>query len=194
MVASCIGHVGTILDWLVLEVIMRWIPSVRVVAVVLLGATGTLAAEVPPAIEGVPDYHVVSPGLATAGQPTPEALKQLKALGFKTVINLRTEAEGVKDEEKLMKEMGLRYVWVPLTPASLSVKDVDAVAAVLADSAAEPVLLHCAAANRAGGLWAAVLARRGKSLAEAEAEGVKAGLSSASMKEAVRRVAAPAAQ
>lgn len=158
-----------------------------------LAAPTAFAAEVPPTIEGVPNYHVVNPGLATAGQPTPEALKQLKRLGFKTVINLRTEGEGAKDEEKAVTEQGLRYVWVPVMPATLSAKDVEAVAAVVDDPAAGPVLLHCAVANRAGGLWAAVLARKGKSLDEAEAGGVKAGLSSQPMKDAVRRVAAPSA-
>jgi uncharacterized protein (TIGR01244 family) len=163
----------------------------RLSAAVLVIGSAAMAAEVPQAIEGVPNYHPVRPGIATAGQPSAEALKQLKALGFKTVINLRTEAEGAPAEEKVVTEQGLRYVWVPLTPATLTAKDVDAVAAVLDDADAAPVLLHCATANRAGGLWAAYLARKGKALDEAEAEGMKAGLSSASVKEAVRRVADP---
>jgi uncharacterized protein (TIGR01244 family) len=165
-----------------------------VLGVAAAAASTASAGETPAAVEGVPNYHVVRPGLATAGQPSPEALKRLKALGFKTVINLRTEGETTIDEEKLVREQGLRYVWVPLTSATLTAKDVDAVAAVLDDPAAEPVLLHCTVANRAGGLWAAYLARKGKSLDEAEAEGVKAGLATPAMKEAVRRVAAPAAR
>lgn len=159
--------------------------------VVLMIGSAVMAAEVPQAIEGVPNYHVVRPGLATAGQPSPDALKQLEQLGFKTVINLRTEAEGAKDEEKVVTDQGLRYVWVPVTAATLTAKDVEAVAAVLDHAGAAPVLLHCSIANRAGGLWAAFLAHKGKSPDEAEAEGVKAGLSSAAMKEAVRRVAPP---
>jgi uncharacterized protein (TIGR01244 family) len=147
----------------------------------------------PAAVEGVPNYHVVRPGLATAGQPSAESWERLKQAGFKTVINLRTEGEGAKEEEKVVTGHGLRYVWVPVMPATLSAKDVDAVAAVLDDAGAEPVLLHCTAANRAGALWAAVLARKGKTAEEAEAEGVKAGLTSDAMKQAVRRVAAPPA-
>jgi uncharacterized protein (TIGR01244 family) len=155
-------------------------------------ASGRLAlAEIPESMEGVPNYHKVSATLATAGQPSPEALKHLARAGFKTVINLRTEAEGARDQEPLVTAQGLRYVWVPLTAPTLTAKDVDAVRAVLRDASAGPVLLHCTVANRAGGLWAAVLARDGKSLDEAEAEGVKAGLTSAAMKEAVRRVSRP---
>ena len=167
---------------------MAGIRLVHVVALLALAALPLSAAEMPSSVEGVPNYHVVHPGLATAGQPSPEAWERLKKLGFKTVINVRTEAEGAKDEEKVVTAHGLRYVWVPVMPATLSAKDVDAVAAALGDAGAEPVLLHCASANRSGGLWAAVLARQGKSADEAEAEGVKAGLSSDSMKQAVRRV------
>jgi uncharacterized protein (TIGR01244 family) len=162
-----------------------------VVAVLAICASGAAAraAELPAAVDGVPNYHVVRKDLATAGQPTADAFKQLKALGFTTVVNLRMQGEIPWDEEKAVTAAGLRYVWVPVTPATLSAKDVDAVAAVLDDPAAGPVLLHCTVAGRAGGLYAAVLARKGKSLDEAEAEGVKAGLYSDAMKQAVRRVA-----
>ena len=158
----------------------------------LAAASAAGAGEVPKTVEGIAQYHVVRPGLAVSGELSPEAQKQLQALGFKTVIDLRTEREGTAAEAARVREQGLRYVSVPVTPATLTEKDVEAVAAILDDATAEPVLLHCASANRAGGLLAAVLARQGKSLEEAEAEGVKAGLASASMKEAVRRVAAPA--
>jgi uncharacterized protein (TIGR01244 family) len=161
---------------------------------VLLVSSALFAAEVPSSIKGVPDYHVVRPNLATAGQPSPEALKQLKDLGFKTVINLRTEGEGAKDEEPLVRELGLRYVWVPVTPQSLSAKDVDDVAAVLNDESAGPVLLHCASANRAGALVAAVSVRNGKTIEEAEAEGARVGLTSDALKAAVRRVSTPPAR
>jgi uncharacterized protein (TIGR01244 family) len=159
---------------------------------VLASAAAAGAGEVPKTVEGISNYHVVGPGLAVAGELSSEAQMQLKALGFKTVIDLRTEREGTAAEAARVREQGLRYVSVPVTPATLTEKDVEAVAAILDDASAEPVLLHCASANRAGGLLAAVLARKGKSLDEAEQEGVKAGLSSASMKDAVRRVASPA--
>ena len=166
------------------------------VALLSLACLGTASAaaagEVPKVVEGIANYHVVRPGLAVSGELSPEAQKQLKALGFKTVIDLRTEAEGTGAEAARVREQGLRYVAVPVTPATLTAKDVETVAAILDDAGAEPVLLHCASGNRAGGLLAAALARKGKSLDEAEAEGVKAGLTSAGMKEAVRRVAAPA--
>ncbi len=137
----------------------------------------------------IPNYHRVRPDLATAGRPSAEGLLRLKAMGFRTVIDLRTEGEGVKAEQEAVEKEGLRYVWVPMTAATMSAADVAKVASVVDDAAAGPVLLHCAAANRAGGVWAAIAAAKGKSLDEAEAAGRAAGLASPSMVEAFRRVA-----
>src|SRR5262249_19037191 len=147
-------------------------------------------AQVPESVDpsAIPNYHRVRPNVATAGQPSAQAIAQLKALGFKTVINLRTEREGAKPEQQTVEKAGLRYVWVPVTGESFSSGDVSRVASVVDDEAAGPVLLHCTVANRAGGMWAAVLAARGKPLDEAEAEGRAAGLTSSPMLEAFRRV------
>jgi uncharacterized protein (TIGR01244 family) len=142
----------------------------------------------------IPNYTVVKPGLAAAGRPTDEGLRQLKAQGFGTVIDLRTAAEdGQPDEKALVEAQGLKYVSVPLTAASLSASDVDAVERVLGDAASGPVLLHCQSANRVGGVWAVIAARGGTPIDDAIADGQRVGLRSAAMIEAARRVAAGAA-
>jgi hypothetical protein len=91
-------------------------------------ATAPLGAEIPQAVDkaAIPNYRVIRPGLAAAGQPSTEALGRLKEMGFKTVINLRTEKEGGKSEEGPVKAAGLRYVWVPVTADTFSAADVDA--------------------------------------------------------------------
>ena len=142
----------------------------------------------------IPYYRLLTPGIATAGQPSSEALSKLAALGFKTVINLRMPGEDAPSDERAVVEgQGLRYVHVPLTAGSLSAADVAAVEKVLDDAAAGPVLLHCATSNRVGAVWALVQTRKGKSLDEALAAGREAGLRSPALEEAVRRVAAPKA-
>ena len=88
-----------------------------------------------------------------------------------------------------MKAAGLKYVSVPVTAETLSASDVDAVAAVLADPASGPVLLHCHSSNRVGAMWALLQVREGKPLAEAEAAGRAVGLTSPALVDAVRRVA-----
>jgi len=159
------------------------------VAAVLFAASAL--AQIPESVDAaaIPNYRLVKPGLATAGQPSPEALRKLKEQGFRTVINLRAETEpGVKQEEAIVKAQGLEYVSVPVTPASFSQQQVDQVAKVLDDPKAGPILFHCGSANRVGGVWAVIKAQRGKSYEEAEAEGRKIGLSSPAMLEAVKKV------
>lgn len=159
----------------------------------LLAASIALAG-VPEAVDAslFPAYHVVRPDLAAAGQPAPDGLAQLKALGFRTVVNLRTPQEGASEERAVVEGQGLRYLNVPITPESFSLADVEAVQKVLDDPAAGPVLLHCASANRVGAVWAVIQARQGKSLEEAEAAGRAAGLHSPVMVDAVHRVLAAA--
>ena len=134
------------------------------------------------------NYRVVRPGLATAGKLSQDALDHLKAKGFKTVVDLRTEAEGTAAEKQAVEAQGLRYVSVPITAATFSAADVAAVGKVLNDSAAAPVLLHCASANRVGAVWAVLQVQQGRSLEEAEAAGQEIGLTSPAMVEALRRV------
>jgi uncharacterized protein (TIGR01244 family) len=155
----------------------------------------TLAlADVPATADpkAIPNYQVLKPGLAVAGAPSPEAVAGLKAQGFKTVIDLRGEAEGTAAEKAAVEAQGLRYVHVPVTPASLSLADAEAVGKVLDDPAAGPVLLHCASSNRVGAVLAILEGRSGKPVDEAIAAGRKAGLRSDALVESVRRVLAEA--
>jgi uncharacterized protein (TIGR01244 family) len=109
-------------------------------------------------------------------------------MGFRTVVNLRTDREGGAQERAVVEAQGLRYVWVPITADSFSLADVEAVEKVLHDPSSGPVLLHCASSNRVGAVWAAIQAREGKPLEEALAAGREAGLKSPQMEAAVRRV------
>ncbi len=107
-------------------------------------ATGTAADSAPNAVGGAVR---LTPNLAAAGQPTPQALLKLKEMGFRTVVNLRTEAEGPAEEAQTVRAAGLRYVSVPFSAKSLSLAVVDAVEKVVKDEAATPVLLHCLSAT-----------------------------------------------
>jgi uncharacterized protein (TIGR01244 family) len=151
-----------------------------------------LAAQVPESVDPalVPNYVLVKPGLAAGGRPTEEGLKQIKAQGFRTVVDLRMPSEeGLAEEKAALEAQGIRYVHVPLTAASFSAADVDAVQAVLGDASAAPVLLHCTSSNRVGGVWAVIQARAGKPIDEAIADGKRVGLHGAAMIEAAQRVA-----
>jgi uncharacterized protein (TIGR01244 family) len=109
-------------------------------------------------------------------------------MGFRTVVNLRTEQEGAAEERKVVEAEGLRYVSVPVTVESMSLADAEAVEQVLHDPSSAPVLLHCHSSNRVGALWALILGRQGKTVDEAVAGGREAGLTSPQLEEKVRRL------
>jgi uncharacterized protein (TIGR01244 family) len=109
-------------------------------------------------------------------------------MGFRTVVNLRLENEGLPGERAVVEALGLRYVSIPVAPDTFSLADVEAVEEVLAEAGAAPVLLHCSSSNRVGGAWAVIQAREGKGLEAALAAGRAAGLHSPQMEAAVRRV------
>ncbi len=98
------------------------------------------------------------------GQPTEKALRDLRAKGVTTVVNLRMPQEMAQigfDEAALLKELGITYVHIPMrgSPENpYGPKELDTFAATLA-SAPGKVLLHCTIAWRASHLWAAYLIR-----------------------------------
>ena len=109
-------------------------------------------------------FASVGDDLFIAGQPTEKALRDLKAKGVTTVVNLRMPEEMAQigfDEAALLKELGITYVHIPMRGSAenpYGPKQLDTFAATLA-SAQGKVLLHCTVAWRASHLWAAYLIR-----------------------------------
>ncbi len=112
-------------------------------------------------------FASVGDDMFIGGQPTEKALRDLKARGVTTVVNLRMPEEMAQvgfDEAALLKELGIRYVHIPLRGSAenpYGPKALDAFAAAMA-SADGKVLLHCTVAWRASHMWAAYLIRERK--------------------------------
>lgn len=106
----------------------------------------------------------VGDDLFIGGQPTEKALRDLKAKGVTTVVNLRMPSEMAAigfDEAALLKELEMAYVHIPMRGTAenpYGPKQLDAFAATMA-AAQGKVLLHCTIAWRASHLWAAYLIR-----------------------------------
>ena len=121
-------------------------------------------------------FASVGSDLFIAGQPTEKALRDLKARGVTTVINLRMPEEMKQvgfDEAALVKELGMTYVHIPMRGSAenpYGPRQLDQFAAAMA-AADGKVLLHCTVAWRASHLWAAHLIRdRGVPVASALAQ------------------------
>src|SRR5438552_4128035 len=63
-------------------------------------------------------YARVGDDVFIGGQPTERALRDLRAQGVTTVVNLRTPEEMSRqvpfDEAALVKDLGMRYVYLPM--------------------------------------------------------------------------------
>ncbi|MBC1223411.1 phosphatase [Nostoc sp. UCD121] len=95
----------------------------------------------------------VSKDLSAAGQPTPEELKQAAQEGFKSVLNLRSpdEAGFLGDEQQQAQAAGLQYANIPLKPSEANQELTEAAIQEI-ENLPKPILIHCAAGARAGGI------------------------------------------
>ena len=99
------------------------------------------------------------------GQPTERGLRDMRAQGVTTVVNLRTPEEmrrDVKfDEAALVAQLGMKYVYLPVRGNEEYPFTPETVAKFTAAlrNADGKVLLHCTVGWRASHLWAAYLIR-----------------------------------
>lgn len=111
--------------------------------------------------EDLPNFHEVHPYLYRSGEPTEAGMKKLKEMGVKTVIDLRAPSEMHFDEDKVAKELGLKYIRLVMTSAPPTEKQVDTLLSTIKeakeDNSKGSVLVHCAhGSDRTGcmiGIW-----------------------------------------
>jgi protein tyrosine phosphatase (PTP) superfamily phosphohydrolase (DUF442 family) len=108
-------------------------------------------AEPLPGRPGLPNLHRVSDALYRGAQPEREGFAELKALGIRTVIDLRT----FHNEKEHCAEQGLAYVRIPMQAWRTEDEDTIEFLRVVTDPERQPVFLHCLhGADRAGMLSA----------------------------------------
>ncbi len=95
----------------------------------------------------------IGAGVYVGGQPSRSDFAALKEAGIDTIINMRMGGELDYDEGPLVEELGMRYVSIPVAgPIGMTIENADLLDTALVDG--EQVLVHCASANRVGGLFA----------------------------------------
>jgi len=117
-------------------------------------------------------YAKVGDDMFIAGQPTEKALREMKAQGVTTIVNLRTPPEMARigfDEPKLIAELGMKYVYLPVRGDAEFPYSTETLAKFtdVMRSAQGKVLLHCTVAWRASHLWGAYLIQAGVPAADA---------------------------
>jgi protein tyrosine phosphatase (PTP) superfamily phosphohydrolase (DUF442 family) len=108
------------------------------------------------AVPGVQNFAKLETTVACGGATTPEAVPELKKMGYASIINLRLPTEAganVEGEAAAAKTVGINFYNIPFSGQSPDPKVADQFLATVTDKKNEPAYIHCAAGNRAGAMW-----------------------------------------
>jgi len=118
------------------------------------------AGNVPTEMEGLLNFHEVHPYLYRGGAPDESSLKKLKEKGVATIIDLRAPSECKLPEKKLVKELGMDYINLPMAsqaPTKEQLKIFIDKVEKAEKKESGPVFVHCAhGSDRTGclvGIW-----------------------------------------
>ena len=89
--------------------------------------------------DGLPNFFKVTDDLYRGAQPNAEGMHQLKILGIKTVINLRTFHSNKGQSE----DTGLDYEHIRLKAWHPSKEDIVRFLQIVTDRARTPIFIHC---------------------------------------------------
>ncbi len=169
---------------------LRFLAAALTAAAILTAAPGRAATE--RATWGIPNASFPLPGVMAAGQPTGEQIQlMVEEGGYRTVIDLRSpeEPRGF-DEREAARDIGLTYVNIPVTPATLDQVTIDRFLDAFR-KAKRPVLIHCSSSSRVGGLlYAWLVLEKKEPPAKALEQARAAGLHSPEMTEKVQKLVA----
>ena len=131
-------------------------------------------------VTGVVNYTQVDGSVACGGDTPRDAFTSLAEQGFRAVVNLRLDGEPEWPKKaEAVEAAGLRYVHLPMAPSAPEFETAEQFLEVVADPSNQPVYIHCASANRVGGVWAIKrVVQDGWSREAALAEGHAIGLKS----------------
>ena len=91
----------------------------------------------------LPNFHPVSPGIYRGAAPTSQGLRKLRAMGVKTVVDLRIAPKTVAREKAEAERLGLRFVNLPMSGDPPTQAQVDTLLGALKTARREPVFVHC---------------------------------------------------
>lgn len=119
-------------------------------------------------LPGLKNFAKVSDALYRGEQPTKEGFRELKKMGVKTVVNLRS----FNSDRGELKGTGLQYVHIYCAAWNPEDEDVVAFLKVMADKGNHPVFVHCQhGADRTGMMVASYrMIEQGWSIDEATQE------------------------
>lgn len=138
------------------------------------GAVSSLKVD----LNAVTELRKVEPvdGVTTAGQPDEKSLKVFADSGYVAVIDLRTARENRGfDEPAVVESLGMDYINFPIGRDGITLENARTLEEIMVRYD-QPVLVHCASANRVGALFALNTYRHTEDVEKALDAGRAAGL------------------
>lgn len=162
-------------------------PNLVGLALTLLLAASASAAPQEPVKDtsSIKNFLRVNEQICTGGQPTMAELEKLKQEGVRAIINLRRPSEyNAEEEAAKARELGLRYINIPVDSSDPKDAQVDEFLKATDDAANRPAFIHCHSANRVGAFWMIRRVLRDHwSVEKAEDEASKIGMRSPNLRQ-----------
>lgn len=122
----------------------------------LLGSVVSAQQATKRQIPGISTFAQIESTIACGGATTPEAIREIRTMGFRSVINVRLASEPgalVEEEGVVARAAGLRYIHLPFDATDPDPNLIDNFIAAVTAPENTPVYVHCAAGGRAAALW-----------------------------------------
>jgi protein tyrosine phosphatase (PTP) superfamily phosphohydrolase (DUF442 family) len=93
----------------------------------------------------ISNYREYSATFASAGQPSPEQFLLVQSAGFERVVYIAFSTDGTAfaNEDKVVKDLGMDYVHVPVVWAHPTAADFGVFASVMQQDPDKKTFLHC---------------------------------------------------
>lgn len=98
-----------------------------------------VAEERPATYPGLSNFARVSPVLYRGAQPTADGFRELRRLGIKTVVNLRS----MHCDSAMLEGTGLNYYRIPCAAWGVDKAQFRQLMAIVSEPANQPVFVHC---------------------------------------------------
>lgn len=116
-------------------------------ALIMLWSNISIAAvmDVNDDLAAVSNFRQYSEQFASSGQPSQDQLQHLSDSGFERIVYIAFTGSGkaYADEDKLVKELGMDYMQIPVDWDNPTVADFYAFAGIMQTGPRQKTLLHC---------------------------------------------------
>jgi len=102
-------------------------------------------------LDGIRNYREHSATFSSAGQPTEAELAAIRDAGFERIVYIAfsTDRDAIANEDRLVRDLGMEYVQIPVIFDEPTVADFESFAAVMERDPGKRTLLHCQVNMRA---------------------------------------------